>query len=57
MNFDLSPRAQEWRGRVQAFFDAGILPRNHDWHEHVVRRVEPAPWSVAASPYLQEQLP
>ena len=47
MNFDLSPRAIEWRDRLQAFFDAEILPRNREWHEHVVKRGEPAPFMPA----------
>ena len=44
MDFDSSPRAQEWLGRLQSFFDAEILPRNRAWTEHVVRRGEPAPF-------------
>jgi acyl-CoA dehydrogenase len=44
MNFDLSPRAEEWRERLQAFFDAEVLPRHAEWTEHVVRRGEPAPF-------------
>jgi len=44
MDFEFSARAKEWRERLQAFFDAEVLPRNRDWHEHVVRRGERAPF-------------
>ncbi len=47
MDFDSSARAQEWLGRLQAFFDTEILPRNREWIEHVVRRGEPAPFMPA----------
>ena len=44
MDFDLSENGRAWRDRVQAFFDAHILPRNREWHEHVVARGEAAPF-------------
>ena len=44
MNFDLSENGRAWRERTQAFFDAKILPRNREWHEHVVTRGEAAPF-------------
>lgn len=44
MDFDLSPRAAQWRDRLQGFFDAEVLPRHREWTEHVVRRSEPAPF-------------
>jgi hypothetical protein len=27
MDFDLSPRSEAWREKLQAFFDAEVLPR------------------------------
>ncbi len=47
MNFEPSARAAHWRDRVQQFFDAEILPRNREWHAHVVKRGEPAPFMPA----------
>ncbi|MEO8202907.1 MAG: acyl-CoA dehydrogenase family protein [Betaproteobacteria bacterium] len=44
MDFELSVSARAWRDRVQAFFDSQLLPRNREWHEHVVRRDQPAPF-------------
>jgi acyl-CoA dehydrogenase len=32
MNFDRSPRAAEWLGRLQAFVDRYLLPYNAAWH-------------------------
>jgi acyl-CoA dehydrogenase len=43
MDFDLSARAEQWRGRLQAFFDQEVLPRHRTWVEHT-RRCEPAPF-------------
>ncbi|MGE0873033.1 MAG: acyl-CoA dehydrogenase family protein [Burkholderiales bacterium] len=47
MDFELSPRAREWRDRLQAFFDAEVLPRHREWVSHVVERGEPAPFMPA----------
>ena len=47
MDFDLSPRARDWRDRLQGFFDREVLPRHRSWVEHVVRRREPAPFMAA----------
>ena len=44
MDFELSEKGREWRDRVQAFFEAQVLPRNREWHEHVVKRDQPAPF-------------
>jgi acyl-CoA dehydrogenase len=44
MDFDLSDRAEHWRGRMQAFFDQEVLPRHSAWLEHVVLRGETAPF-------------
>jgi len=35
MDFELSPRADAWRGKLQAFFDKEVLPRHRAWVEHV----------------------
>ena len=43
MDFDLSPRAQEWRKRLQSFFDTEVLPRHPSWLDHV-RRHQPPPF-------------
>ncbi len=47
MDFELSEAGRAWRDRMQAFFDAHVLPRNREWHEHVVRRDAPAPFMPA----------
>ena len=44
MDFELSEKARTWRDRTQNFFDAQVLPRNREWHEHVVTRGEAAPF-------------
>ena len=44
MDFELSEHGHAWRERMQAFFDAHVLPRNREWHDHVVKRDEPAPF-------------
>jgi acyl-CoA dehydrogenase len=44
MNFELSARSDEWRCRLQAFFDLEVLPRHRAWLDHVVVRGEPAPF-------------
>ena len=44
MNFEPTSRAIELRERVQAFFDAEILPRHRQWHAHVVRDRQEAPF-------------
>src|ERR1700753_4361398 len=43
MDFDLSDRAEQWREKLQAFFDQEVLPRHRIWVEHARRR-EPAPF-------------
>lgn len=42
MDFDLSSRAIEWRGRLSAFFDAEVLPRHPAWLEHTRQNQQPA---------------
>ena len=44
MDFEFTARAREWRERLQTFFDAEVLPRNRDWHEHVVQGGGRAPF-------------
>jgi acyl-CoA dehydrogenase len=44
MEFELSETGRAWRDRVQAFFDAQVLPRNREWHEHVVMKGKDAPF-------------
>lgn len=44
MDFSMSGTAQAWRSRLQAFFDAHVVPRNREWHAHVVERGETAPF-------------
>jgi acyl-CoA dehydrogenase len=43
MDFELSARSEEWRKRLQSFFDAEVLPRHRAWLEHTARR-EAAPF-------------
>ena len=44
MDFDLSARSEQWRKRLQAFFDAEVLPRHRAWVEHTVGNRETAPF-------------
>jgi acyl-CoA dehydrogenase len=37
MDFDLSSRSEIWRGKLQAFFDAEILPRHRAWLDHAAK--------------------
>jgi acyl-CoA dehydrogenase len=55
MDFELSENGRAWRERVQAFFDAHILTRNREWHEHVVKRDEPAPFMRELQGKAREQ--
>jgi acyl-CoA dehydrogenase len=47
MNFDPSERSEQWRGKLQAFFEAHVLPRHRAWLEHVAV-------SGAAAPFMAE---
>ena len=51
MDFDLSARSQEWRQKLQAFFDREVLPRHRAWLEHVAACSEGPPFM----PALQEK--
>ena len=55
MEFELSENGRAWRERVQSFFDAHLLPRNREWHEHVVKLGEPAPFMHALQSKAREQ--
>jgi acyl-CoA dehydrogenase len=44
MDFDLSPEAEQWRNKLQAFFDAEVLPRHRAWVEHVTESREAPPF-------------
>src|SRR5260370_17953184 len=44
MDFDLSPGAEQWRKKLQAFFDAEVLPRHRAWVAHVADSREAPPF-------------
>lgn len=44
MDFELSARSEQWRRRLQAFFDQEVLPRHRAWLEHVAVSREAAPF-------------
>ena len=44
MDFDLSQRSEQWRSKLQAFFDAEVLPRHRAWLEHVASYSETPPF-------------
>ena len=44
MDFELSERSEQWRGKLQAFFDREVLPRRRHWLEHVALRREAPPF-------------
>ena len=44
MDFDLSARSEQWRERLQAFFDKEVLPRHRAWVEHVANHRETPPF-------------
>jgi acyl-CoA dehydrogenase len=43
MDFDLSERSEQWRKRLQAFFDQEVLPRHRAWLEHVASSAKRRP--------------
>ena len=47
MDFDLSPRSEQWRKKLQAFFDAEVLPRHRAWLEHVAAAKKTPPFMAA----------
>jgi acyl-CoA dehydrogenase len=44
MDFDLSPRAEQWRRKLQAFFDQEVLPHHRAWIEHTAISREAPPF-------------
>ena len=44
MDFDLSGRSEQWRKKLQAFFDAEVLPRHRAWLAHVADNAETPPF-------------
>ena len=44
MEFDLSARSEQWRKRLQAFFNHELLPRHRAWVEHVALHRETPPF-------------
>ena len=44
MDFNLSPRSEQWRERLQSFFDREVLPRHRAWLEHAATTRGPAPF-------------
>jgi acyl-CoA dehydrogenase len=44
MDFGLSARSEQWRQRLQSFFDHELLPRHRAWIEHTAVRRESAPF-------------
>lgn len=47
MDFELSARAEQWRGRLQAFFDREVLPRHRAWLAHAGASDDAAPFMAA----------
>jgi len=50
MDFDLSARSDQWRQRLQAFFDREVLPRHRAWVEHTAHTAH----SREAAPFMRE---
>jgi acyl-CoA dehydrogenase len=44
MDFDLSTAAEQWRKKLQAFFDVEVLPRHRAWVAHVADSREAPPF-------------
>ena len=44
MDFELSARSEQWRKRLQAFFDAEVLPRHRAWVEHTAHSRDAPPF-------------
>ncbi|THD60674.1 MAG: acyl-CoA dehydrogenase [Bradyrhizobium sp.] len=51
MDFDLSARSEQWRKRLQAFFDQEVLPRHRAWVEHTAASRDSPPFMAG----LQEK--
>ena len=44
MDFNLSERSEQWREKLQAFFDREVLPRHRNWLDHVAGSRATAPF-------------
>ena len=44
MDFELSATSEQWRKRLQAFFDAEVLPRHRAWLEHTAHHRDAPPF-------------
>ena len=44
MDFELSAHSEQWRKRLQSFFDQEVLPRHRAWLEHTAAGGEAAPF-------------
>jgi acyl-CoA dehydrogenase len=44
MDFDLSARSEQWRARLQSFFDREVLPRHRAWVEHTAHSRDAPPF-------------
>jgi acyl-CoA dehydrogenase len=55
MDFELSARSEQWRSRLQAFFDKEVLPRHRAWLDHVAGRGESAPFMGELQAKAREQ--
>src|SRR5713226_6440672 len=44
MDFELSGRSEQWRKKLQAFFDQEVLPRHRAWLEHTALRRDTPPF-------------
>ena len=44
MDFDLSGRSEQWRKKLQAFFDGEVLPRHRAWLAHVAASPDTPPF-------------
>src|SRR6202162_6293905 len=44
MDFELSARAEQWRKRLQSFFDHEVLPRHRGWVEHTAHSRDAPPF-------------
>ena len=55
MDFELSARAEQWRGRLQSFFDHEVLPRHRAWLAHTAVSRETAPFMADLQAKAREQ--
>ena len=44
MDFELAARAEQWRKRLQSFFDQEVLPRHRAWVEHTAHGRDAPPF-------------